>query len=404
MADEERLFDYVAISPSGQRVKGSVSARSDGGAFEKLRREGLSPLTIRFAKGRSSQEAKPQSLSDRDCAEFLSSLSILLKAGANMRAALSILGSRSDRPALRSLCRLLTAQIGGGDAMDQAFARNLSKRQAFVAALIAAGEAAGDLAGGFERASEMLGSRIKLRDQIVSVLSYPAFVFASTIAAILVILLFIVPTLAPIAEDNGATPPLAMALLIGASDFLQANLLVIGVVTITFVVAVAAAGALGLLTEPMDRLTLDGPVRKTAGALIYGAFAIALGNMLAAGAPMSDALRLAIRSVRSGLARGRLEIVAQSVRQGQPLSNAVERVAGFPSSITRLAAVGEASGALGAMLARAGKLEEDAAIRRIEAAGRLLGPALIVALGGIIGLLMAGLLSGVTQLGQAALR
>jgi general secretion pathway protein F/type IV pilus assembly protein PilC len=55
------------------------------------------------------------------------------------------------------------------------------------------------------------------------------------------------------------------------------------------------------------------------------------------------------------------------------------------------------------MLQRSGKLEEDAAVRDIEAAARLLGPALIVLLGGLIGLMMAGLLSGVTELGQAAL-
>ena len=42
--------------------------------------------------------------------------------------------------------------------------------------------------------------------------------------------------------------------------------------------------------------------------------------------------------------------------------------------------------------------------RRIEAAGRVLGPALIVGLGGLIGLMMAGLLSGVSQLGQSALQ
>jgi general secretion pathway protein F len=126
--------------------------------------------------------------------------------------------------------------------------------------------------------------------------------------------------------------------------------------------------------------------------------------MLAAGAPMSEALRLAVRSVRSATARARLEPVAQAVRNGQSLSGALEKVKPFPTAIVRLVIVGEESGALGAMLARAGQMEEDAAIRRIEAAGRILGPALIVMLGGMIGLMMAGLLSGVSQLGDAALQ
>ena len=136
----------------------------------------------------------------------------------------------------------------------------------------------------------------------------------------------------------------------------------------------------------------------------FGGFAIALGGMLTSDAPMTDALRLAIRGVNSKTARGRLEPVAQAVRQGQSLSVALQQVAGFPGAITRLAAVGEATGALGPMLTRSGKLEEQAAIRRIEAGARMLGPILIVGLGGMIGLLMAGLLSGITELGQAALQ
>ena len=93
-----------------------------------------------------------------------------------------------------------------------------------------------------------------------------------------------------------------------------------------------------------------------------------------------------------------------NVRQGRSLSDALGKVPGLPPSIVRLTAIGEASGGLGAMLARAGKLEEEAALRRIETLGRLIGPALIVALGGLIGLLMAGLLSGLTSIGDGALR
>jgi type II secretory pathway component PulF len=160
----------------------------------------------------------------------------------------------------------------------------------------------------------------------------------------------------------------------------------------------------GVVGAWLDRMLHDGPGRATAAAITFGGFSLSLGNMLSAGAPMSDALRLAIRSVRSPLARTRLEPVAHAVRQGQPLSVALEAVRGFPATVVRMAAVGEASGSVGAMLARAGKLEEDAGVKRIEAIGRILGPALIVLLGGFIGLLMAGLLSGVSTLGQSALQ
>ncbi len=248
----------------------------------------------------------------------------------------------------------------------------------------------------------MMTARLKLRDQLVSVLSYPAFVFVSTLGAVAVILLFVVPSLTPLVEDSGAKAPFTLSLLVGVSLALRSNLLWIGGGVAVLAALTLAAWRGGLLRSPFEGLALDGPIRATSRAIVFGGYAVALGTVLVGGASMSEALRLAARSVRSQVARSRLEPVAIAVREGTPLSSALEGVGGFPPTIIQLTAVGEASGALGAMLARAGRLEEEAAIRRIESLGRVLGPALIVALGGLIGLLMAALLSGVTQLGQVA--
>jgi type II secretory pathway component PulF len=144
-------------------------------------------------------------------------------------------------------------------------------------------------------------------------------------------------------------------------------------------------------------------VRRTVSGLAFGGFAQSLGAMIAAGAPVSEALRLASRTVSLAGARRRLEPVALAVRQGEPLSAALGAVRSFPTAIVRLTAVGEASNALGPMLQRSGRIEEEAALRRIEAIGRIAGPALIVLLGLVLGILMAGLLSGVSQMGQSAL-
>jgi type II secretory pathway component PulF len=400
MAEPDHRFRYVAIDPSGRRVRGQISARGDGEAFERLKRDGLSPIRIRAGSLSQAEAPRATGLGDREAAEFLADLAALLAAGSDMRSALGVLGARRGRPAIRDLARALTTDVGGGTALDEAFANRLGKRGALVAALVAAG----DLAGGLQRAADMMQSRIRMRDQLVSVLSYPAFVFASTIVAVGVILLFVVPSLAPLVADGGGKAPLILGVLIAASDFLRANLPLLALVGGLLAAGGLIAARLGLLTGPVERLLLDGPVGRTVSSLTFGGFAIALGNMLGAGAPISDALRLAIRSVQSSAARGRLEPVAQAVRQGQSLSAALESVKPFPDSVVRLAAVGEATGALGPMLARAGKIEEDAAIRRIEAAGRLLGPLLIVALGGLIGMMMAGLLTGVSQLGETALQ
>lgn len=400
MADQH--FSYVAIDRAGRRVRGLVAASGDAEAFEQLRRDGFSPLRL---KARRVAPAKPktQRLGARETAEFLSGLSELLRAGADIRTALSILGARFEKPALKQMGETLSGDIAGGEPLDRAFARAFQASQPFVAPMVAAGETAGDLPGGLQRASEVIMSRLKLRDQLVTVLAYPLFVLATAIGALFVILLYIVPSIAPLATELGSEPPAALQLMIAASDFLRANLRILLLGVAAGMLAVLVSGRAGLLSRPLDRLLLDGPARRTVTGVVFGGFAQSLGAMIAAGAPVADALRLAIRTVPMAGARRRLEPVTQAVRQGEFLSGALSDVRGFPSAILRLTAVGEASNALGPMLQRSGRMEEEAGLRRIETVGRIAGPALIVLLGAVLGVMLAGLLSGVSQMGQSAL-
>lgn len=399
---EDAAFRYVAVSATGRRVRGVVTARDEARAFERLRLQGLAPLSLKREKG-DPRKTKGAPLTDREVAEIVGNLAELLTAGADMRTALAILGARANRPATAALCRNLAGDIGGGEALDVAFTRHVGRRGPLVGALVAAGEAAGDLSGGLGRAADLIQARLKLQEKLTSILAYPAFVLISTVAAIIILLLFVIPTLAPLTADTGAEPPLALAVMIGLSDALRANLALLGTSAAILGLLVLISARAGLLQRALDRLLLEGPARRTASSLVFGGFSIAIGGMLSAGAPMSETLRLAIRAVGSPLARKRLEPVLHDVRQGESLSTALEGVKGFPSAISRLAAVGEATGSLGPMLARAGRLEEETAIRRIEQVGQILGPALIVGLGGLVGLIMASLLSGVSSLGGAAL-
>lgn len=402
MASLDPSFDYVAFDAAGKRIKGSIDAPSEGGAFEQLKRQGLAPVRLRPAlKGARKRRRE---LTDREASEFLSDLAALLKAGSDVRTSLTVIGAKSESATVGEVCKGLASDIGTGLALERAFARSFGPRHAFVPALVAAGESASDISGSLERAAGLLTSQVKLRDQLVSVLSYPAFILATSVAALSAILLFVVPALAPLVQQPGVEPPLLMKVLIAVSGFIRGQAALLGVLAAAGAVSLLVIARLGVLAAAVDRFMVTGPLRRIFGALVYGGFAISLGNMLAAGAPMADALRLATRSITSPSARRRIERVAQNVRQGQRLSETLGRVQAFPQSIVRLSAIGEASGALGPMIARAGKLEEDAALRRIEAVGRMIGPAVIVMLGGFIGLIMGGLLTSITHIGDMALQ
>ena len=145
---------------------------------------------------------------------------------------------------------------------------------------------------------------------------------------------------------------------------------------------------------------LDGPVSGVVSSLTYGRFAQVMGQLLAAGVGVGEAMQVGRGAVTLPLARARLEAAAAAVRSGASLSQALSGVRGFPDTIARMAMIGEQTGALGDLLARAGALEAEAAARRMDRFAKALGPALIILLGAVVGLLMGGLLGGLAGVGE----
>lgn len=263
------------------------------------------------------------------------------------------------------------------------------------------GVTSGDIGSGLRQGSELLRSELAMRAKLVEALSYPAFILVSSLGALLIILVYVIPSLEPLVAMQGAEPPLIMAGLLALSGFIRAWGSGLAIALALGLAALIGLSRMGVLGPWADRLVLDGPARRLTSSFVYGRFAQVLGRLQSAGVPLAEALRLAGEALGSELAHNRLEAAARRVRQGEPLSGALESVNGFPGQIRRLIVIGERTGELGSMLDRAGTLELETLVRRIDRLAKVLGPALIVLLGAIIGMMMGGLLSGVSTLGEA---
>jgi type II secretory pathway component PulF len=394
-----RAFSYRAMGADGRARKGRVEARDEADAFARLRAQGLNPMSLKAARAAGAGGGWLASLgggAGADLEALLSNLAVLLRTGADIRTALAILDS--ENRALKEVTR----KILSGSSVEAALTPVFPAGQAHLGALVAAGEARGDLPAGLEAAAQVLAARRLVRQQLLEALSYPLFVFVTAIIALMVILLVVVPAIAPLLDETGQATPIYFQVIIWLSRALQWGwaylLLAIGL----GIAAAVAAYRYGGLKGVVDVWWLDGPVAVIVRGLVFGGFARGLGDALSGGAPMTDALRLTQRSVGSPAARRRLDDVLSAVRQGRPLSEALAAVRGFPGAIVKLAEVGEASGQLGPMLLRAGQRSEAQALARISKLSKVLGPLLILALGLMIGALMGGVLTALTDIGSVA--
>jgi len=398
-------FRYVALDGAGRRIRGVMDADNEAAAHASLGRRGLAALEI--AGVRPSQRARePRSighrrLNGRQVADFLFALGSLAEAGIGVRAALNVISRGYDaRNPLGRAARTLEQQLAAGRPLEAAFALALGPGSEAVAGLAAAGEAYGDLGAALRRGAVALEEENRAREEITAALAYPGLILAMTLASLSVILLLVVPALEPIAQQSTAALPLGLAFVFGLSAFLRTHgaLLLVGIALLATAAVVGARW--GLVRKPIEGWLLDGPLAPIARGLVFGRCATLLGLLLAAQVAATDALQLTERTVRLHLARERLAACRARVREGGAVSTGLADCRGMPVSIVRLARVGEEVGQLGEMLERAGRLESRQALARLTRLSQWLGPALIVALGAIIGLIMAGLLTGITTLGD----
>ena len=397
------VFAYRAVGTDGKTRRGEVTANSEVDAFARLRGDNLSPSSLKIIENRSTAETRfarflpgRKRMSETEIEALLGSLAILLRAGADIRTALNVLAD--DRPELKAV----TQKILGGASVELSLSPLFTTANAHLGALIAAGEVRGDLPSGLEAAASVIATRRKIRQQLFEALSYPAFVFVTAIAALFVILLVVVPAIAPLLSESNHEMPIYFRVIVWLSEALQLSwfYLLVGVIL--------GAGLLGIsyryggLKRQLARWLIDGPLGTIAGALVFGGYVRSLGDMLSRGAGLAEGLRLCQRSIGNEIARERLETVSVSVRQGRLVSEGLRSVKGLPKPIIKLAEVGETSGALGPMLARAGEREEAEALAKITHLSRLLGPLLIMVLGAMIGLIMGGVLTALTDIGSIA--
>lgn len=396
-------YRYKAVQANGKSRQGRIVASSEADAYARLRADSLSPLSIRSEtttrRGHAQKTIaifRRKDVNDQELEELFRNLAVLLYAGADIRTALSVLGQETE--ALKTVAQAIL----GGSSLDLALAPVIPQPLAHLRGLIAAGEARGDIPSGLDSAANVLAMRRKIRQQLFEALSYPAFVFVSAVAALSIILLVVVPAIAPLLLDNGQKLPIYFSIIFAISQLLQNGWPYLLAALVVAAAAIRLGWRFGGLRSWLDRWLLDGPFGFISARLVFGGYARALGESLQSGASILDALRLCQRSLANSEARKRTDIVSTMIRQGRTLSDAFREVRGLPRTIVRLCEVGEASSTLGPMLMRAGEREETAALVKIDKGAKLLGPLLIIGLGALIGGLMAGVLTALTDIGSVS--
>ncbi|MGM0565033.1 MAG: type II secretion system inner membrane protein GspF [Pseudomonadota bacterium] len=398
-------FDYTALDARGKTVKGVLEGDSPRQIRQQLRTRSLTPLTIDETRDQSATSrfspGGGRRLSPTDLTLVTRQLATLVKSGQPIEKALLSVSKQTDKPRTKSLLVAIRGKVLEGQSLAQAFGAYPNVFPEIYRSTIASGEASGHLDTVLMRLADYAERRHEMSKKLFESLMYPVVVVVMSVLILSLLLVWVVPKIVGVFESNDAELPLLTQLIIGLSNAVQSGWWLI----ILLVIGAVFAWRWYLKDERRryhyHRLILRTPlIGSLSRGRNAGAFARTLGILTGSSVPVLEAMRIACEVVTNLPMRYAIEEAAMRVKEGAGISESLEKSGQFPGMMLHLIGSGEDSGALDEMLISAADYQEMEVQAKTSAMMAISQPLVIVALGALVMLIMAGILMPIFDMNQ----
>ena len=396
-------YRFEALDAQGRASQGLIEADNAKAARSQLRAQALVPLAVEPVaasdpKAATSRLAR-RTFSSTTLTVWTRQLAGLVASGLPLERALTALADEAEDPRQRELVAHLRSEVNAGSSFARALGTAPREFDEVYRAVVAAGEQSGALGPVLERLADDLEARQALRSRLIGAMLYPAIVSVIAVVIVVFLVTYVVPQVATVFTNSKRALPTLTVAMLALSDFVRQW---------GWGVAGASGAALiGLVVarrRPAFRLRTDAWVLRlpVVGRLARGYNAARFGGTLAmlasAGVPILKALQAAAETLGNHAMRADALDALVQVREGAPLASALAGKKRFPGLLSMFARLGEQTGQLPAMLARASAQLSAEVQRRALALATVLEPLLIVAMGGVVMLIVLAVLLPIIQL------
>ena len=401
-------FEYVAVDGTGRERKGVIEGDTPKHVRQLLREQGLLPVAVdEVVEQKESGRRTPLSLRFQrglgaaDLALVTRQLATLVKSGLPLEEALLAVSQQTDKPRVRSIVLGVRSKVMEGHTLADGLADFPGSFPEIYRATVAASEQSGHLDAVLERLADYTDNRQQLRSRTLSAMLCPVLLFVVCVAIVFFLLVSVVPKVVEVFRTSEAQLPLLTQLLITGSDFMR---------DFGVYVVILIAGAFFLFNRWLRiesnrrrwhafllRMPLVGKVVRGSNT---ARFARTLSTLTASTVPVLEALRISSEVVTNLPMKAAVEDAAVRVREGAPIGRSLGTSRVFPPMMIHLISSGETSGELDTMLERAAVHQERELDSILQAVVGLLGPLMILVMGGLVLLIVLAMLLPIFELNQ----
>jgi type IV pilus assembly protein PilC len=389
-------YSYRARNTAtGEQVKGIIQADSEGAAVKLINDQGLSPIDIKMSQGGGGLGGLfGKRVKARDRVLFSRQLSTLINAGLPLLQALRSVNDQTTSKQLKVILNEVTSSLEGGGTLSAALAKHPRVFNQVYISMIAAGETSGTLDKALDRLAIQQEKDADLVSKVRGAMTYPAVVVVVMLGVVGFMIVKVLPQVKNIYDGfEGVELPLLTRVLLAISDFVIHfwwAVLIVLVLAIFFGTRYARTGP---GKEVVDAFKMKAwPVGPLFMKMYMARFARTGSTLVASGVPLLQMLDITGEAVNNVHLKRSINQAAEKVRGGKSLADAIGNDPHFLPLVPNMLKIGEQSGSMEEMLAKAADYYEKEVDNQIAAISSIIEPVMMVLLGVVAFIIVAAVL------------
>jgi len=397
------VYIWKGKNSYGDKRKGKYEAHDEAAVYSYLKKIRITPSSVKeqpkdILAGISFFQPK---VTGRDVVIFTRQLSTMIDAGLPLVQSLDILSNQQDNSTFKKALRAIKADVETGNTFADAMKKHPHIFDTLFCNMVEAGEIGGILDTILSRLAEFMEKAMTLKKKVKGAFTYPVICLAISIVILGVILIFVVPTFESMFADFGAALPVPTQIVVAMSNFVKSKIvyMIIGGMFISFLFKKYKSTDKG--EQKVDAISLKLPVfGELLLKVAVAKFTRTLGTMLQSGVPILEALNVVAKTAGNRVIETAVFRISDSISEGRTIAEPLEETGIFPTMVVQMIGVGEATGALDAMLEKIADFYDEEVDQAVENMTAMIEPFMMVILGGMVGGLVVAMYLPIFKMGE----
>lgn len=378
-------YRYKAQDEKGKSVSGVLSANDEFDLQSKLKADGKMLISYKV----ESNKVTFKKLNSSQTSEFCRNVGELLGAGVTLVRALRIISEdEAVNEKQRELYSAVLKDVRAGIAFSDSMQNQGDAFPPLLINMIRSAESSGNLDSIAMQMATYYDKDYRLSQKVKSSMTYPKILCVMIVAVVAIIMGYVIPQFKTLFDAMDSLP-IATTILLAISNFVKDRWYILIFVGFCIYMLYRVLISIPQVKYFVDKMEVKIPKIGRLRKVIYTArFSRTLSSLYSAGIPITNCLQIAKNTIGNKYIESQFDDLVHAIRNGESLSEAIDRVDGFTKKLSSSIMVGEETGAMDNMLTSiADQMEYDSemALNRLVA---YLEPVMIVVMAVIVGFIM----------------